>query len=74
MYSPEKIGIITLKEIIFIISDKLFFQNLLMEIRGKTISNTSFMKKGRTREERLLNNIARLENNFLEFNIIRGLQ
>lgn len=42
---PVKIWEIPLEEIEFIISDQLFFEILLMEIRRKTISNESFRKK-----------------------------
>jgi hypothetical protein len=41
-------------EIIFSIDDKLFFETLMMEIRGKTIAYSSFKKKtGRQKRKRI---------------------
>ena len=49
-------------EISFNINDQLFFETLLMEIRGKTISYSSFLKKKENKEEEnLLRDIERLQ-------------
>lgn len=46
----------------FTISDQLFLEVLLMEIRGKTISYSSYVKKQKVlREETLYNEIKKLE-------------
>ena len=46
------------------INDQLFFEMLLMEIRGKTISYASFKKKqGDQREKQILKDIEKLEEN-----------
>ena len=45
----------------FTINDQLFFEVLLMEIRGKTISYSSFLKKQENKdEEKLLNDLKQL--------------
>ena len=52
------------EEIQFQISDQLFFETLLMEIRGKTISYASFKKKQETLlEHNLVKEIQYLEDN-----------
>ena len=45
VYNFEKINEINLEDIQFSITDQLFFETLLMEIRGKTISYSAFIKK-----------------------------
>ena len=64
VYSLENIHDIPLDDIHFVISDQLFFEVLLMEIRGKTISHASYKKKKDMQEEEHLNKKLReLENN-----------
>ena len=47
----------------FTISDQLFLDVLMMEIRGKTISYSAFKQKQKTeRENKLITEIANLEN------------
>lgn len=63
VYNFENLHLIPLDEIMFTISDQLFFETLLMEIRGKTVSYSSFKKKNeREAEKNLLSDIAELEN------------
>lgn len=53
---------IPLSDIQFTVSDQLFFETLLMEIRGKTISYSSYKKKKENSEETALReNIAQIE-------------
>ena len=62
IYNLENLDLIPLEEIIFTISDQLFFETLLMEIRGKTIAYSSFKKrKEREAENKLMENIDNLE-------------
>ncbi|KAK3088083.1 hypothetical protein FSP39_014464 [Pinctada imbricata] len=50
-------------EIQFVINDQLFLETLLMEIRGKSISYSSYIKKKRLeKENKLMEEIALLEN------------
>lgn len=54
-------------DIYFTISDQLFLETLLMEIRGKSISCSAWKKKQATQQElRLSNRIQDLENQFNE--------
>ena len=55
LYEPEEIKNIPAKDVQFNISDQLFFETLLMEIRGKTISYASFKKKTDRENEKILN-------------------
>ena len=53
-----------------IINDQLFFEMILLEIRGKTISYASYKKnKERKEEKTLLEEISRLENNLCDDNL-----
>ena len=62
VYNLENIEDIDTKDIQFSINDQLFFEALLLEIRGKTISFSSRKKKKEQLEEKLLNeNIRKLE-------------
>ena len=54
VYNFEKINEINLEDIQFSITDQLFFETLLMEIRGKTISYSAFIKKKTNMEEKKL--------------------
>ena len=79
MYDPEVIKDIPPDEINFNISDQLFFETLLMEIRGKTISYASHKKKVENEKEKSLNekladmesNNSMLEEDVLELERIR---
>ena len=55
LYEPEELKTISAKDVQFSISDQLFFETLLMEIRGKTISYASFKKKTDRENEKILN-------------------
>ena len=51
-------------DIQFLISDQLFLETLLMEIRGKTLSFSAYKKKQREQQEKkLIADIETLENN-----------
>jgi len=51
-------------DILFTVNDQLFFETLLMEIRGKTISYSTFKKKQTDRtEQHLIEEINKLEEN-----------
>ena len=54
VYNMEKIDEVDLEDIQFTISDQLFFETLLIEIRGKTISYSSYIKKQTNIEEKIL--------------------
>lgn len=61
-YSRESIKDIDPSFIHFTINDQLFLETLLMEIRGKTISYSSYKKKDRNeREKMLMEEIDKLE-------------
>ena len=63
VYNFENICNIDSKDIQFSINDQLFFEALLLEIRGRTISFSSQKKKKEQKEENILNeNIRKLEN------------
>lgn len=67
VYNLEELDNIPNEEIQFKISDQLFLEVLLMEIRGKSISFSSFKKKERDiREKDMIKAIADLENNETE--------
>ena len=56
---------IPISELVLKISDQLFFDTLLMEIRGKTISYSSYKKKSQDQKEfTLLEEIKALEEDF----------
>ena len=52
VYSKDYVTTISDHEIQFTINDQLFLETLLMEIRGKTISFSSFTKKRNTCNEK----------------------
>ena len=63
IYNKDKIEEVSNDLIQFDINDQLFFETLLMEIRGKTISYASYKKKKDTQEEHsLIAEIQELEN------------
>lgn len=62
----ENINEVPLDEIQFLINDQLFFEVLLMEIRGVTISYASYKKKQEAdKEAKLLEEIKEIEGNSL---------
>ena len=54
VYDVNNIDNIPNDDIAFVINDKLFFETLMMEIRGKTISYSTFKKKTELEKEREL--------------------
>ena len=63
IYNQEIIETINNLDIQFTINDQLFFEMLLLEIRGKTISYASFKKREDEKNEKILNKeIVELEN------------
>ena len=70
IYNAENIDIIDDGDLQFVIDDQLFLETLLMEIRGKSISYSSFKKKNEnTRELELVKEIESLENNVVPSNV-----
>ena len=64
VYNREHMNNIPNREIQFSISDQLFLDTLTMELRGKSISYSSFKKKQKQqREEELKNKIKNIEEN-----------
>ena len=62
LYNFDNIDTISNQDIQFVINDQLFFETLLMEIRGKTISFASYKKKMEVLEEKeLISSIESLE-------------
>lgn len=67
LYNRENISNIHRQNIIFTISDQLFFLTLLINIRGKSISYSSSVKKEKQNRERFfLGEIQHLENKYAE--------
>ena len=67
---PDNICNVPNEELKLTISDQLFFEMLLLEIRGKTISYASFKKKmERGKEEMLLKEINTLQKNVTDDNV-----
>lgn len=65
VYSRNGISTISDSEIQFTINDQLFLETLLMEIRGKTISYSSFIKKrNNEKEKKIVTEMNRLEENY----------
>ena len=64
VYNVENINKITNENLVLTINDQLFLDTLLMEIRGKTISYSSFKKKEQSKlENKLIEDIKILEAN-----------
>ena len=62
IYNPDNLEHISDEDITFIINDQLFFETLLMELRGKSISYASFKKKVENElESKLIQEISNLE-------------
>lgn len=71
IYNRKNIETIKLDDIQFTINDQLFLDTLLMEIRGKTISYSSFKKKKMLqKEQNLEKEILKLEQNLSEVSLI----
>jgi hypothetical protein len=51
VYNIENIGCLNNDSIQFIISDQLFLDTLLMEVRGKSVSYSTLKKKKKTTEK-----------------------
>ena len=72
VYDFNNLNQIPLGDLQFVISDQLFFEILLLEIRGKTISYAVHRKKCKLQEElNLEKEINLLETNLLEDNILK---
>ena len=57
-------------EIQFVINDQLFLDTLLMELRGKSISFSSYKKKiEEQKEKKIISNIETLESNMSSANL-----
>ena len=70
VYDIENIQNIPDDQIQFTINDQLFLETLLMELRGKSISYSSYKKKEREkRETDLIKNIEALESNLSNTNL-----
>ena len=70
VYDIENIQNIPDDQIQFTINDQLFLETLLMELRGKSFSYSSYKKKEREkRETDLIKNIEALESNLSNTNI-----
>lgn len=69
VYNYSNLAELSNEEIQFKIDDQLFLETLLMEIRGKTISYSTFKSKNRQNKENyLLSKIQDLEKNFCDRN------
>ena len=67
IYNLENLEYIPDDEIQFLINDQLFLETLLMEIRGKSISYSSYKKKTmNSAEQELIKKIQEEEDNFEE--------
>ena len=71
VYNLENISNIPNHQLSFQISDQLFFETLMMEIRGKTISYATFKKKTLEAEEKDLESIiTEMEKNVDDSNLV----
>lgn len=67
VYNNASIDKIPNDEIQFTVNDQLFLETLLMEIRGKCISYSSYAKKKNNEKEKtLINQIKHLEEKYEE--------
>ena len=69
IYSLEEIENIPDQEIQFTINDQLFLNVLLMELRGKAISYSSYKHKERNKKKYLIDSITEMKNNLKVNNI-----
>lgn len=69
VYNLDNIDEIPDNELQLVVSDQLFLETLLMELRGKSISYATYKKKSKnTEENELIKNIQNLEDNLTENN------
>ena len=69
-YNIDQINNIPDDQIQFVINDQLFLETLLMELRGKSISFSSYKKKAADKKEKeLISNIESLESNLTDTNL-----
>ena len=69
-YNLDQINNIPDDQIQFVINDQLFLETLLMELRGKSISFSSYKKKAADKKEKeLISNIECLESNLTDTNL-----
>lgn len=70
IYNLENVDKIPDDQLQFSINDQLFLDTLLMEIRGKSISYSSYKKKSKNEKEKeLIKNIQDLEDKLVEENV-----
>ena len=70
VYDTENIKDVDNESLCLTINDQLFFEVLLMEIRGKSISYSSYKKREDNKQEKRLNDeISELENDLNDTNI-----
>ena len=70
VYNIDQINNVPDDEIQFVINDQLFLETLLMELRGKSISFSSYKKKiEEQKEKELISNIETLESNMSTANL-----
>ena len=70
VYDTENIKDVDNESLCLTINDQLFFEVLLMEIRGKSISYSSYKKREDNKQEKRLNDeITELENDLNDTNI-----
>ena len=71
VYNLENVKEIPNSEIQFSISDQLFLETLLMELRGKSISYSSHLKKQRDKTETFIKEqIRQIEENLTDANLL----
>ena len=70
VYNMDQINNIPGDQIQFVINDQLFLETLLMELRGKSISFSSYKKKASEKKEKeLISSIEYLEGNLSSANL-----
>ena len=70
VYNMDQIDNVPDDEIQFVINDQLFLETLLMELRGKSISFSSYKKKiEEQKEKKIISNIETLESNMSSANL-----
>ena len=70
VYNMDQINNVPDDEIQFVINDQLFLETLLMELRGKSISFSSYKKKiEEQKEKKIISNIETLESNMSSANL-----
>ena len=67
VYDRENIHLIEDEDLVWTTDDQLFFETLVLEIRGKCISYASYKKKESFKlEKEILSDIKQLENNLMK--------